>query len=316
MNLGPRGAISNLGPKRSLSAARRAAKRALFHIHPFYNTRDTCPDRALFILGCGRSGTTLLREMIDRHPAFAIGPETHFLCDFVNVEHLAAVWNLDRAELRAELRRSPNVVRFAETFFRAHAEREGKPRWGDKTPRNVAVLPWLLHAFPNAHVVHIIRDGRDVACSRSTFRTHRIDPAGRAVERKRAKTSPIAESAREWVDAVSLGLAFRDHPRVAEVRYEALLDDAERELRRLCDFLGEPFDHAMLDARDERTIESAPGRLFNNEDAAGAVRSSARNRWRRDMTRDDRLAFATIAGSLLETLGYAADETWIDEMND
>jgi hypothetical protein len=315
MELGPRGALQALGIKHTLSAARRGAKRALYRVHPWYATNDTSQDNAVFIVGCGRSGTTVLREMIDRHPNIAIGAETTFFCDFLNTDRLAEIWKLDPADVKRTAADAPSVVRFAEAFFRAHAEREGKPRWGDKTPRNITALPWLLRAFPNAHFIHIMRDGRDVACSRATFRTHRLRN-GKVEQRKNPKTVGYAEAARDWVNAVSTAAPFRDHPRVTEVRYEAITDDPERELRRLCDFLGEDFDPDMIAADKDRTITSDPGRFLHNREAAGPIRKTARQRWRRDLSRDDRLEVARVAGELLIATGYAADYGWIDEPQD
>lgn len=312
MNHGPRGAIGTLGMKRVASAARRGAKRELFRAHPWYATNDTCGDRAVFIVGCGRSGTTVLREMVDRHSAFAIGAETTFFCDFLNVERLAEIWKLDVEHVRSLADRSANVVRFAELFFREHASREGKERWGDKTPRNITVLPWLLHAFPEARFIHIIRDGRDVACSRATFRTHRLK-GGKVVKRKQPKTLSYAEAAGEWVRAVTLGLAYEGHPRVTSVRYENLVDDPETELRRLCGFLGVEFESQMIKARDDRDVTTDPGRLLHNPGAAGAVTKKAMGRWRKDLSLVERANVNRIAGELLKILGYTESDDWVNE---
>ncbi|TVQ80141.1 MAG: sulfotransferase [Phycisphaeraceae bacterium] len=315
MDHGPKGAIATLTPKRMLSAARRGAKKALFHAHPWYATNDTCLDPAVFIVGCGRSGTTVLREMIDRHPQFAIGAETTFLCDFLNADRLAEIWKLDAAHVRELAKRSENVVRFAETFFREHAEREGKPQWGDKTPRNISVLPWLLHAFPNSRFIHIIRDGRDVACSRATFRTHTL-VRGKVVKRRQPKTLSYADAAGEWVRAVTLGLAYESHPRVTSVRYERLIEEPERELRRVTDFLGVDYSPELLKPREERDLKSDPGRLLHNPGAAGAITKKARGRWRRDLNPTERRNVHRIAGELLKILGYAESDAWLEEPQD
>lgn len=312
MHHGPAHALPTLGVKRTLSAARRGAKRALFNAHPWYHTDDVCTDPALFIVGCGRSGTTLLREMLDRGPELAIGAETTFFCDFLNTDRLAEIWKLDRARVRELARRSPNVVRFAESFFREHAEREGKPRWGDKTPRNISVLPWLLGRFPEARFIHIIRDGRDVACSRATFRTHRLKH-GKVVERARPKTLSYGAAAREWVSAVTLGIAYESHPRVTSVRYERLIEDPETELRRLTAFAGVEYSDVLLAPREDRDLKSDPGRLLHNPGAAGMLTKKAKGRWLRDLAPADRRAVHAVAGELLKELGYAGSDDWLEE---
>ncbi len=302
--------VLRLGPAYAARRLRLDLKSALVERDPWYDTDDTSQDDAVFILGCGRSGTTLLREMLARHSRIACGPETAILCDIVNPSRLAAEWRIDEREIRRQMREAPSVVRFAEAFFRADARRQGKPRWADKTPRNVRVLPRLLAQFPRARVIHVIRDGRDVACSlrnhpKEAIRHGRLVP----VEKYRR----IRNCSRRWLSDTGMGVALRAHPRVAEVRYEDLVTDPGPHLRRLCAFLGESFEPAMLEGgmRDEAGRTAA--RLLNSAGAASEVHSRSVGRWRRDLSPAERVDFARVAGELLIALGYAPDSSWIDE---
>lgn len=301
-------AIGQVGVRESARLARQRIRRTAFERDAWYDTDDTCDDPAIFVVGCGRSGTTLLREMLNRHPSVACGPETTFLCDLPSVGRLSVKWSLDRAEVSRMLETSPSVVRFAETFFRRFAESEGKPRWADKTPRNVTVLPRLLWWFPNARVIHLIRDGRDVACS---LRHHPRKTVRHGKVVGQSPNNPIHRCARRWLTDTSLGLAFKSHPRCCEIRYEDLVGDTEAAARRLCEFIGEEFDPAMLgeSADDERRV----GRLMNNPEAGGRVHGSSMGRWRRDLSPSEAGDFARVAGELLVALGYAPDHAWVDE---
>lgn len=308
----PKGSLldvaSLFGTARTVRIARQALRDRFLIAARWYASDDLCNDPAIFIGGCGRSGTTLLREMLNRHPAIACGPETAFLCDLINPRRVAVEWGLDARQVEAMARSAPSLVSFCERFFRAHAEREHKSRWADKTPRNVRVLPKILAAFPYAKFIHVIRDGRDVTCS---LRNHPRETVRRGKVVDACVNRLIRNSAVRWLTDTSAGLAFKDHPRCFEVRYEELVTDTEAVLRRLCTFIEAPFDERMLDASGDAG-EASP-RLMNNRNAGQIVQRGSLSRWRRDMTFDERRDFHAVAGELLIALGYARDATWIDE---
>jgi len=301
---------AKLGPRRVARLARIQAKRIANATDPWYDSAETCPDDAIFIGGCPRSGTTLLREILNRHPRIACGPETSIFCDLINPPRLAIEWGLDREYVERLTRESPNVVRFAERFFRDFARREGKARWSDKTPANVNVVPRLLKCFPNARFVHILRDGRDVACSlrthpKSTIKNGRIVPV--------KSNNAIGNCIRRWNNHVPNGLAFRDHPRCFQLRYEDVILNSEATLRALCAFIGEDYSPAMLDPSAVVAPANRPGRLMNNPDADSQIKTSSVGRWRRDLSPDEKRTVARIAGELLIATGYATDHAWAEE---
>ena len=152
---------------------------------PFSRSRKPAGPPVPFIVGVTRSGTTLLRLMLDAHPDLAIPPETHFVPSLIKATRKRGVscdeahgivtghrqwgdFNLDSAEL---LRRYCELDRIdpettIRAFFELYAEREGKPRWGDKTPNYVRRMKQIENWIPEARFVHMIRDGRDAALSR------------------------------------------------------------------------------------------------------------------------------------------------------
>lgn len=300
--------VTSLTPKPVRRAARTELRRSALESDRWFDTEDVSSHEPVLIGGCGRSGTTLLRELLGRHPAFASGPETAILCDFPNPVRTAVEWDLDAQHLRTMAREASSVVRFAETFFAELCEREGKPRWIDKTPRNVRVVGRLLRQFPRGRFIHIMRDGRDVACSlrnhpKETVRRGRIVPA--------QNHQSIAEGSRRWRDDVGRGLAYRNHPRVLTVRYEDLVGHTEGSLREVCRFLDVAFDASMLEV-EQAGPGRKPGQFLNNANAGTEVTRSRAGRWRRDMTSKERRDFARVGGELLIATGYAPDHGWVE----
>ena len=136
------------------------------------------------IVGSQRSGTTLLRMMLDAHSDLAIPPETNFLIpslrilysgnssrrSFSNLLTKGETWpdfGLDENVVLDELARvAPfSVSEAARCFYRLYAARFEKHRWGDKTPQYLLYMPAIEQLLPEASFIHIIRDGRDVAQS-------------------------------------------------------------------------------------------------------------------------------------------------------
>jgi hypothetical protein len=282
---------------------------------------------APFIVGVARSGTTLLRLMLDAHPDLAIPPETHFIpkvikaCDEPGNPHDRVFelltthrrwpdYGLDAAELRDRLDRidplsAGDALR---AFYGLYAEHHGKPRWGDKSPSYVRRMRRVASALPEAHFVHLVRDGRDVALSQVE-----VDFG----------PDEVAAVARRWVEGIAK--ARRQARRVSylELRYEDLVADPEPSLRRVCEFVELPWDAAMLDYHEgARDRMAEVTRDFERGDGAAipaAVRASRHTRvaeppqreragrWRTDMSAADRETFEAVAGELLADLGYKVE---------
>jgi Sulfotransferase family len=287
---------------------------------------------APFVVGVGRSGTTLLRLMLDAHPEMAVPPETHFLPPLIDSfsrlrvtpERVADAietapqsgWlesGLDRGELLEELRtikplNAPDSIR---AFYRLYARRAGKERWGDKTPRYVTALAKIGRAVPEARFVHVIRDGRDVALS-----TNR-----RLVELRGSRPVPAERMAKRWRHRIlSARRVASVAERYLELRYEDLVLDTEPTLRRVCEFIELDLDPAML-AYHERAVERlqemnrerqrASRRTLSGEERMQAHAMTAKppqaarvEVWRTEMDTDYRRDFERFAGDLLAELGY------------
>jgi len=290
--------------------------------------RDKQADRspAPFIVGMNRSGTTLLRMMLDAHPELAIPPETHFVPDVIKAcrrgdampeAALAAMkshreWDdfgfsdeemLERLRSRQRL----DAGEALRAFYEAYAERERKPRWGEKTPRYVGQMRRIQSALPEARFIHVVRDGRDVALSvldRTVRDITAADVAGRW-RRKIEKARAAAPKLRHYI----------------EVRYEDLILDTEPTLRRISDFIDLPWSASMLDYYErspERLTEMKRGLPADGRSAELDVErrmathamttkppdADRVSRWKRQMSAADREAFEGVAGATLADLGY------------
>ena len=187
----------------------------------------------IFVIGSPRSGTTLLRLILDSHPRISCGEETHFLRDLESVVgrnwELVATYGLARGWWLEHIRA------LYETFQAEVLARNGKSRWAEKDPTYTLHLPFIEELFPDALYIHLLRDGHDVVAS---FR----DRWGYRSAARAART--------EWARYVNAARALGDRlpaERFLELRYEDLVADPEVQGRRVFGFLAEPWDPAVLE---------------------------------------------------------------------
>lgn len=264
-----------------------------------------------FIVGTGRSGTTLLRAMLEQHPDLAIPPESYFPVTLASRSYRVAGgfdlgafardllgnarfrdWEVDPALVRERLT-GVEPIDFAEAVRRAfvlYAEVHGKSRYGDKTPAFVLHLETLAPLFPEARFLHLVRDGRDVALSLREM------PWG---------PRRITDAAEFWRHRVRKGRAFgaRNPDRYLELRYEDLLDDPEARLREVCAFFGLEFHQEMLEYAS-RGGTSIPARERATHASLAMPPTKGLRDWRAALPRERVAAFEAIAGRELSALGY------------
>jgi hypothetical protein len=188
---------------------------------------------------------------------------------------------------------------FVRGFFDLYGRVQGKPLVGDKTPGYVRCLPLLHGLFPEARMVHLIRDGRDVA--RSAIGWRRWPNLARRLSTGRRH--PIPTAALWWERHVRSGREAGEAlgpDTYCELRYEALVADPAGEAERLCAFLDLRFDEAMLRFH-ERRQRSDPG--LSAKKAWLPPTPGLRN-WLEEMSADDVESFEAMSGDLLDELGY------------
>ncbi len=272
----------------------------------------------VFFVGCPRSGTTLLGRIGDAHPDLAIIHETRWIARWFEDRIGLTPDGLVTPELLERLREHPRFAKlgiaeaeveelldghesvayaaFVTALFDLYGERQRKRLVGDKTPRYVRHLPTLHALWPDAKIVHLIRDGRDVCLSILDWR-------------KGASRFPtwdedrVSTAALWWEWHVRLGreegIALGP-TRYRELRYESLVADPETECSGLCAFLGIPYDQGMLRFHEGRTRD-APG--LDAKKAWRPITAGLRN-WKSEMRPDDVESFEAATGELLPELGY------------
>jgi hypothetical protein len=273
--------------------------------------------RPFFIVGCDRSGTTMLRLILDRSPDVAIPTESMIVVDFAGRAGAALATDAEFDRLAQAVWRHPKVREWAlpgdpparagrtgtaayraalEAPFLAYAALHGKPRWADKTPYYVGELDLVKRVFPEARIVNLVRDGRDVALSLLRV------PFG---------PSNVWAAARQWRAAVDAGDAgeARYGEDVLTIRYEDLVADPEPVVKRVCAFCEIAYRPEMLAVE-----ESAAGRLAAGQEGwftelFAGIGTRSVGKWRTQMSGAQRAVFAAEASEALRRHGYEVPES-------
>jgi hypothetical protein len=264
----------------------------------------------VIVLGVSRSGTTLLKEMLDRHSELAVPSESYFIPQLwdrhglrpdaeailADLGRLARVreWGVTPDDVRRRLAPDPSFPEVIAAVYGAYAGSRGKLRFGDKTPAYMQRLDLLERVFPRAQYVHIVRDGRDAMLSFAAMR--------RRPRFNWARPRGVGDFACHWHFEIRAARRLGEtvgRGRYLELRYEDLVAEPERTLREVCAFAGLGYEPEMLEYHhgvDASTLEDHP-RLAQPPTAG--VRD-----WREQMGPRDVEHFEAIAGSTLEELGY------------
>ena len=269
--------------------------------------------RAVFIGGCPRSGTTLLGSMLGAHPDCLCVPESRFkitalrardsaqgnmdlahILDVIGKDWRFQLWEVDISATRVSgALDGGSYAALIEGIVNRYAERIGKPGsrlWVDHTPSNVRHSATLFDLFPDARMIHLVRDGRAVAAS--------VLPLDWGPNR-------INRAAQYWVEMVGHGLAAEacwGASRVARVRYEDLVQDPEGTLQRLCVWLEIDYDARMQEADGF----SVPEYTRPHHQLVGKAPVPERvSAWRRALSPRQIEIFESEVGDCLRCLGYA-----------
>lgn len=271
-----------------------------------------------FIVGCSRSGTTLLQVLIDAHPNLAMPPESHiydrfgpffhlygdlsdpanrarFIRDLLH-DHFIRQWDLSASveDIERRLKRKDRVG-VIDALFSMYAERSGATRWGDKTPERIRHLRQIKADFPNAKLIHLVRDGRDVAEAMRRMVFGPVSAIG------------LAE---EWRREVSYWNEFcRDRGRedTLVLRYEDLVTSPQQTVFQVLKFLGEP-EIDTVDSYTATPLTRTLGkqRAWHSSLAKGIDRSKI-GIYRNAFTRREIEQIESIAGDTLAEYGYTPE---------
>lgn len=212
-------------------------------------------------------------------------------------------WDLSRAarrSLRHELPTCESREEFCRVFFDVLRKEHHPASYLIEKNNNISLVPFIRTAFPDAKLMAIHRDGRDVVVSDRFFQ-----------QNEKGTASPLERRATAWRDAMEAHLEFTETHSVFSCSYEALSSDGPRVVRELLDFLDVASNEEIVNDMLERSsFRFRSGRKSGESNASSFYRSGRAGDWVNHFTDEDRRVFKSVAGDLLIRLGYERDLDW------
>ena len=272
-----------------------------------------------FIIGVQRSGTSLLRLLLNQHSILSIPEEAGFLMPYIQKKTLEdprplsprerqilvryltqnrqyQKWNLEVDVLDPILTTELSLRQAIGYLYWVFAQRHNKKICGDKTPSFIRKSNLLLDIYPGAKLIHIVRDGRDVYLSLKKIR----EPSA----------ASIAVVSYEWKVKLAIIrraiMKYRD--RTMELRYEDLLCYPEKNLKGVCDFLGVSFEIEMLSFHQtsEKFIDHRHSELIFNP-----IDPSNIKKWVTSFSAHELRKFEFFSKKTLEMYGYPVTDSHV-----
>lgn len=283
----------------------------------------------LFVTGASRSGTTLVSRILGNHAQVLGLRELHYFGELFDprsgtheletktlvslAQKLSArqrddLWHAQvgaddivfAEDLLAGLPRRDGFALFAQATTKL-AQADGKKIACEQTPRNIFYAKQLLEHYPDAHIIHLLRDPRGVMASQKKRWQMRKLGGGNVpwqeLVRVRMNYHPITMS-KLWNKATELALALADHPRCHLVKFESLTDAPEQTVGQLCTEIGLNFDPNML------KVPHWGSSTVAHSDSTAGVSTQVVEQWRSVLTAAECAVVARLSGELMERSGY------------
>ncbi len=276
-------------------------------------------NRPIFIVGCERSGTTMLRLILCSHKNIAIPPQTKYakklykrrllFGDLSKADNRKKLRNwflnnhnkktkiidldIDKNDVREELKITGNTLgAFLSVIPKLYSKKFGKSRWGDKRPYYIKYLPQLFKLFPDAQVIHIIRDGRDAVASLKRMPWWN-------------KNSLFAML--NWQEAIQHGIIAKSKyssEQYIEIKYEDIINEPENSIKSVCKFLGEEYSESLLEFH-KIAKESVPSYKMDWHSATKSkINAASIGRWQKDLEQWEVILFNRKFKNELESHKY------------
>lgn len=291
--------------------------RSLGKGYPVHSRKQREQLQPLFIIGAGRSGTTLLRSILNNNEQICIPPESHgtipncakkfyryqmldwedlvriLIGEFASINHFD-YWELDPQSLIDQCNSLPkeektlaSIINVIYSTYRNRAAPQAII-WGDKSPFNTLRLRWLHRIFPNARYIHIIRDGRDVVSSYL----------------KKGLITNIESAADRWLLSLKKVEAFEHNkkPQILTIYYEDLVTQTNDTVEKLCRFLGVPFSDKMITGRsaDAKDLE-----MDHMQNVHKAINPGSIGKWKRNLSHTQQTEITRRLTTMLQKHNYA-----------
>ena len=209
----------------------------------------------IFLIGCARSGTTLLQSMLMSHSQIHSFPETHFFEKGFSGKRSLVLrgyyLSLLANEWLTELKENGfNVPKVKPTWFRKKMTKrfiyvldeltlgQKKNIWIEKTPAHINYIPLISKWVDKVKFIHIIRDGRAVVAS--------MYEAAQKYPQHWGGTRSAKDCAIEWNNTILITSKYADNPDHLILSYEQLIADPEKNIKKACKFLNVQFEKAMI----------------------------------------------------------------------
>jgi len=290
---------------------------------PFYsryqitNNKSNLSCVPFFIIGSGRSGNTLLRSILSGTSEISIPPESYRIPFAIKRFHICNnrdwkelftevldefsscsefyTWDINLKEVHNRLESLDDSKRtlsnIFDEMFCTYSEKHspGSRLWGDKTPLNTMYLDWIGSVYPQSKFVHIIRDGRDVVSS--------------YLKMKRYQS--VDEAAKRWNNSINLAQNFgsKINNNYIEIRYESLVNNPEKVVMEVCDFLGVKYDSKILDHTSQIDRMGDTDKPHHSN-LSKAISSSSVGKWVKNLSEDEQKRVTNLLHSNLQNLGY------------
>lgn len=282
---------------------------------PVFNSYDKVDP--FFIIGSGRSGTTLLRSMLNQNTDIEIPPESYvlpviykryavykklpwsdlvkiILGEFVSHPHFH-LWKLDISPIFKELesleKQDQSLYRIIDAIYSLYAKKNGKNKviWGDKTPLNTSYTNELDYLFNKPKYIHLRRDGRDVIASML----------------KHGLAENIKSASNRWLSAIKTADKIeRKWPkRILTIEYSELVKNPENELKKICTFLYVNYNVAMLN--HQNSVATMGDTVFeHHENLKNPLSTDSIGRWQKFFEPSELEWIENYIGMELKANGY------------
>ncbi|MFV0337660.1 MAG: sulfotransferase family protein [Chthoniobacterales bacterium] len=271
----------------------------------------------IFLVGASRSGTTLLRVMLNGHSQIHIPPEAWFLGELLDAfepdvpfdeaslrkahqiitDNVRWVdWNFSSQKLFEVLQACEGLLLrdLVDALFSKCSGLNEKKLWGEKSPRHSYYILKLRETFPEARFIHLIRDGRDSTAS--MLKRKWYDSDFRRIVTHWETTTRSALQGRKFGDSFYMELHFED-----------LIKSPESSLHTICQFLTLPFEKGMMNYRKQSESSVVRGETTLHDKLQNQLDHSEIGKWRNLLSLKEKIIFEIIAGETLRKAGYTSD---------